>query len=93
MLSIAIAAGRNLVICIPSIQIDLISTVRRKTAIKNQHFSKQKNIFRIFYSILIWMCEGSQGVFFLTEGFWGILMCRTIIEMVIEGSEKVKLQF
>ena len=30
---------------------------------------------------------------FLTEGIMGILMCPTIIEMVIKGSEKVRLQF
>ena len=64
-----------------------------KTEIKNQKFFIQKNIFRICYTILIYEREGSQWVSNWTEGFWKILMGPIIIEMVIKGSEKVKLQF
>ena len=66
---------------------------KKKTVIKNQHFSIQKNIFRICYTILIWEWESSQWVLNWTEGFWWILMGLSIIDMVIKGSKKVKLQF
>ena len=67
--------------------------MRKKTEMKNQHFSKHKIIFWICYKIFKWEREGSQCFLNWTEGCCGILMGPSIIEMVIKGSVKVKLQF
>ena len=54
---------------------------------KNQYFSGQKNIFRIWYRILTWECECSQWDFNITERFCWILMGPGSIVMVIKAPE------
>ena len=47
----------------------------------------------MLYNLNIGAREGSQWVLNWAEGFLGILMGPSIIEMVIKGSEKIKLAF
>ena len=84
---------KTVLIFIPSITIYQMSMLRRKKRQFKTTFFFKKNIFRICSSILIWECEGSHLYFFLTELFWSILIGPSIIQMVIKGPEKVKLQF